>query len=98
MSDHLDRKLTNPLAGEGQIEHCVAAAAQIEGDHRERLIQRYRRIRHAHNSSALAKRLIERLSNTNPDVLDGVMRVALDVPLSTNREVEAAMPGDLLQK
>lgn len=98
MPNHLAGQLADPLARERKVDHGVASSSEIERDQRERLIKGNDRMRHAHDPGPIAKRLIEGLTDANPNVFNGVMRVPVDIAHRLHRKIKTTVAGDLLQE
>src|SRR6516225_4699343 len=63
----------------------------------QRLVQRDQRVAEPGDAGFVAQRLLERLAERDGGVLDGVVRVDLDVALGPHGEVEAAVLAQLGQ-
>jgi len=73
------------------------AAAPVHGGLGQGLIHWYDGMTKADQSFGLARGARERLAETDADVLDGVVRVHLEVAFCVNLEIEKPMAGQVLQ-
>ena len=80
-----------------RFDPCVAAPAEVDDHEHKRLVHRHHRVAEAGDPAPLAERLVERLPEAEPDVLDEVVRVAVDVAGRLQREVEACVLGERLE-
>ena len=72
-------------------------ARKIDDDARQGLVQRHVGVAVAAQALLVAKRLGERPPEGDADILDGVMRVDVQVALGGDLEVDRAVAGDLVE-
>ena len=75
----------------GQLAVGLPAARNINSSHHKCLVHGDRRVGKARNTRLVAQRLAKRLAQHNARVLDGVMRVDLNVAYRMYRQIEQAM-------
>ena len=90
----LPLELTDAHPCKLQVVHEVRPARQIEGDHGQRLVHGQQAGTVAANAALVAKRLLERLSESETDVFDGVMAVHVKVALCLDDEIEAGVVSE----
>ena len=73
--------------------HEVGPAGEVDGGLREHLVHRDRRVAVAGDAALVAERLGEGLPERDGDVLDGVVRVDVQVAVGLDGEVDAAVLG-----
>ena len=79
--------------GEGQ----QPAAGDVDGAGRPALVHRDGGLPVAVDARAIAERLVQRLAEADPDVLDGVVRAGLQVAAGPHGEIEAAVARQQVQ-
>ena len=79
------------------VELEPRAAGKIDHHARQRLVERHVGVAVAADALLVAERLGERLPERDADVLDGVVRVDLEVALGAHREVDHAVARDLVE-
>ena len=72
-------------------------AAQIYGDHGQRLIHRHYEVSRAIDAFAVAQRLGEQLADYDAYIFNGVVLVDIEIAFGLEREIEAAMLCEQLQ-
>src|SRR5262249_25734634 len=70
---------------------------EIHDDPCERFVQRNVRVAEAADAALVAKRLLQRLPEGEPCVLDSVMEVDVNVSMGLDRETQARMAGDRVE-
>ena len=65
------------------LEQAQRAAGDVDRAHRERLVHRDRHVAVAADPGPVAERAVERLPEGDADVLDGVVRAGLEVPVAS---------------
>ena len=75
----------------------VGTAGDVDVDGGQRLVHRHERRAEPDDADLVAERLVEGLPQADPDVLDGVVGVDLDVAARLDPEVEEAVLGHRLQ-
>ena len=73
------------------------AAGEIDHHARQRLVERHVGVAEAAHARLVADRPGERLSQRDADVLDGVVRIDVQVALGFDLEVEHAVAGHLVE-
>ena len=74
--------------------HAVRPTGQVDGGLDKRLVQRDQGVAEAPDADLVAERLAQRLAQRDRDVLDGVVRVDVDVALGlTVRSNSACRPN-----
>src|SRR4051812_2091831 len=73
----------------------IRPARKIEGHVDQRLVERYCDGREAADAGLVAQRVAQHLTEQDPDVLDGVVRVDRQVALGGDRKVETAVAAQL---
>ena len=75
----------------------VGTAAQVDDGAGQSLIHRHIGCAHALDAAARAKRLVNRATQTDGDVLNRMMGVDVQIALGLDAQVEFAMMGDMAQ-
>ena len=81
----------------GDVELEPRAPGEIDDDARQRLVERHVGVAVARDALLVAERLGQRLAERDADVLDGVVRVDVQVALGLDLEVDHAVPRDLVE-
>ena len=81
-----------------ELDHGGAAAAEIDGGARERVVHRHDGVAVARDALARAERAVERLAERDRRVLGGVMRPRLGVAAPLEHEVEPGVERELLEE
>src|SRR5688572_14679758 len=68
-------------------------AAQVDGRRYQRLVHRDRGVAVAPNARLVAQGLLHRLAQADADILDGVMRIDVQVAGRPDGQVDEAVPG-----
>ena len=79
------------------VDHRVGPAAQIDGDEAQRLVHRHVAVRRADDAGAVAQRPIERLPQADRHILDGVVRIHVQIALRLHGQIEQAVVGEQRQ-
>ena len=90
-------EIAHPGDLELQIDHRVRPPAKIDGGDSERLVHRHHEVPGAIDAAAGAERLSDRLAERDPDVLDGVVLVHVEIAVRLQREIERAVARHQLQ-
>ncbi len=77
--------------------HEVRAAGQVDGHLGEGLVQRDRAVAEAVDADLVAERLLEGGAEREGGVLDGVVRVDVQVALGLHGQVEQTVPAELVE-
>ncbi len=93
----LGLEAADPLLGNRHVVGEIAAAADIDHGRAQRLVQRHHRLAEAPDARAVAERLAKGAAEHDPDVLDGVMLVDMEIAAGLNRKVEEAVTGEALE-
>ena len=80
-----------------RLERAQSAAGDVDRTGGPGLVHRDRGLAVAGDAGAVAKRLVERLADADPDVLDRVVGTGLEVAPGMDVEVEAAMAGEQVE-
>src|SRR5205823_2570887 len=72
-------------------------SAEVDGRRYQRFVHRHQRVAVAADAAAIPQRLPEGLAQADADVLDGVVRVYLDVTGGLDLQVEQAVLGERFQ-
>ena len=91
LDGQLGIKAAHALGRHGQLTIGLPTARDIHGGHHERLVHGDRRVGKARNTRLVAQRLAKRLAQHDARVLDGVVRVDLDVAHRAHRQIEQTM-------
>src|SRR4029453_8629363 len=71
------------------LVHAVRTPGHVDGNLDESLVQRYERVAKTSDAGAITQRGIQRLSKDDRGVLDGVMRVDMQIAIGCDRKIEA---------
>ena len=91
LDGQLGIKAAHALGRHGQLAIGLPATRDIHGGHHECLVHGDRRVGKARNARLVAQSLAKRLAQHNARVLNGVVRVDLDVAHRMHRQIEQAM-------
>ena len=91
LDGQLGIKGAHALGRHGQLAIGLPATRDIHGGHHERLVHGDRRVGKTRNARLVAQRLAKRLAQHDARVLDGVMRIDLDVAHCVHRQIEQTM-------
>jgi len=75
-------EFADEVADERHVDCRVWAATEIDDDLRERFVHGDGSICEARDAAAIAERLVERLAENEPNILEQVVGVAIDVAFS----------------
>ena len=92
--EELRRQVPDALGAELDPEVEPGPAGQVHHRAGERLVERDVGVAEADDALLVAERLLERLAERDPDVLDRVVRVHVQVALAAHVEVEAGVGGE----
>ena len=67
----------------------MGAAAEIDGDDANRFVHRHDEVAGAVDAAARAERGLDGFAERDPDVLDGVVLVDVEIALGAHAEIEA---------
>ena len=85
-------------AGRQLREHSqIGAPGDVDRAHRARLVHRHDRVAVAVDAHAFAERLIERLAEHDPRVLDGVVTAGLQIAADLDVQIEPAVAGQQVE-
>src|SRR5499426_999415 len=93
----VDVELADPRAHKRHVELEPGAAGEVDHHARERLVERNVGVAEAAHPLLVAERLRDRLTDRDPDVLHGVVRVDVQVACRGHIEVEQPMASHLVE-
>ena len=76
------------------VDHRIGPAAQVHRHEAQRLVHRHVAVRRADDAGPVAQRPVQRLAQADRDVLDGVVRIHVQVALRLHRQIEQAVVGE----
>ena len=91
LDGQLGIEAAHALGRHGQLAIGLPTTRDVNGGHHERLVHGNRRIGKARNARLVTQRLAERLAQHDARILDGVVRVDLNVAHRVHRQIEQAM-------
>ena len=91
LNGQLGIEAAHALGRHGQLAVGLAATRNVHGSHHECLVHGNRCIGKACNARLVAQRLAKRLAQHNARILDGVVRVDLNVAYRMHRQIKQAM-------
>ena len=91
LNGQLGIEAAHALGRHGQLAVGLAATRNVHGSHHERLVHGNRRVGKARNARLVAQRLAKRLAQHDARILNGVVRVDLNVAYRMYRQIEQAM-------
>ena len=97
LGHQVDVELADHRPREIAIEFEPGPAGQIDDDPRQCLVERYVAVTVTGQALLVAPGLGQRLAERDADVLDGVMRVDMQVALGVNVEVDQPVPCNLVE-
>src|SRR5438552_12261251 len=95
--EQVEVEIRDPRPPHGHVEHEKRPAGDVHGCVEKRLVHGQERGAVAHDARPVAQRLPERLAETDPDVLDRVMEVHLEVAVSVHGQVHEPVLGPGLE-
>ena len=97
LAHQIDIEFADRAAHERHLEHQPGPARQVDHHARQRLVERHVGMAVAAHALLVADRLGQRLAERDADILDGVVRVDVQVALRLDLEVDHAVTGDLVE-
>ena len=95
--DQLDVEVADLRLLDAHVVDEERATGQVDDARHERLVERHRRLAEAPDAGLVAERLAKRLAERQPDVLDGVVVVDVEVARRLEREVEEPVAREYLE-
>ena len=90
-------ELSDLVARKVGLEHQHGPARNVDHDARQRLVHRHVDRGIARDAGHVAERLLDRLSERDPDILRGVVMVDMQIADRLDRHVDAGMAGEQVQ-
>ena len=76
------------------VDHGVGPAAEVYRHEAQRLVHRHVAVRRADDAGAVAQRPIQRLAQADRHILDGVVRVHMQIAVRLHGQIEQPVVGE----
>ena len=93
----IDIECADHWTGERNVVLEPRTAGQVEHHPRQRLVERNVGMAVARESRLVAERLLDRLTECDADIFDGMVRIDVQIAFRLDREVEHAVARDLVE-
>src|SRR5262245_55195209 len=97
IGQQLRLEIADALHLQSEIDNCMRTSAQIDRGDAEGFVNRHDEIAGAIDAAARAERRRHRFAQRDPEILDRMVLIDVEIALRLDGQIESAMPGDEIE-